>query len=144
MSRIFTTWINFLYLKLKDIPLRPPKEVIEGNMPESFRKMYPNTRVIIDATDIYVEKPSLKDVQQMMFSNYKNNNTYKALVGISPSGAVIFVSDLYPGSISDKELTRKSGLLHLLQKGDSVKADRGFDIQDDLTPLGVSFWPPHC
>ena len=34
-------------------------------------------------------------------------------------------------------LTRKSGLLDLLEKGDSVMADRGFNIQDDLTPLGV-------
>ena len=34
-------------------------------------------------------------------------------------------------------LTRKSGLLDLLEKGDSVMADRGFNIQDDLTPVGV-------
>jgi hypothetical protein len=55
----------------------------------------------------YIEKPSLPDVQQMTFLSYKNNNTFKALVGISPSGVVTFVSDLYSGSISDKELTRK-------------------------------------
>ena len=91
---------------------------------------------------IYVEKSSLPDVQQMTFSNYKNSNTYKSLVGISPSGAVIFVSDLYPGSISNKELTKKGGLLDLLQKGDSVMTDRGFDIQDYLTPLGVELNMP--
>ncbi len=70
----------------------------------------------------------------MTFSSYKNHNTYKALIGISLGGAVTFVSNLYPGSISDKQLTRKSGLLQLLEKNDR---DRGFDIQDDLTPLGV-------
>ena len=37
----------------------------------------------------------------------------------------------------DKVVTRKSGLLDFLENGDSVMADRGFDIQDDLTPLGV-------
>lgn len=36
VSRIFTTWINFLYLKLKDIPLWPPKEIIQGSMPKIF------------------------------------------------------------------------------------------------------------
>ena len=56
---------------------------------------------------------------------------------ISPSGPITFISDLYPGSILDKKLTQISGILALIEKGDSVMADRGFDIQDDLTPLGV-------
>ena len=42
------------------------------------------------------------------------------------------MSDLYPGSISDKELTMRSGLLDLLEEGDSVMADTGFDIKEDL------------
>ena len=50
---------------------------------------------------------------------------------------MIFISDLFPGSISDKELTRRSGLLNLLESGDSIMADRGFDIQEDLDLLGV-------
>lgn len=73
----------------------------------------------------------------MTFSNYKNDNTYKALIGISPSGAIIFVSKLYPGSISDKELTLQSGILELLEPGDSIMADKGFDIEEYLIPLGV-------
>ena len=106
-------------------------------MPKCFRELYPTTRVIIDATEIYVETPALPEFQQMTFSSYKNDNTYKALIGISPGGAITFVSKLYPGSISDQTLTRKSGLYDMLEKGDSVMADRGFNIQDDLTPFGV-------
>ena len=34
-------------------------------------------------------------------------------------------------------LTKNSGLLDSLEKGVSVKADRGFNIQDELTPLDV-------
>ena len=137
ISRIFTTWINFMYLKLKEIPLWPPRDIVQANMPKCFRNLYPTTRVIIDATEVYIEKPSLPDLQQMTFSNYKNNNTFKGLIGISPSGAITFVSSLFSGSISDKELTRQSGLLALLEKGDSIMADRGFDIEADLIPLGV-------
>ena len=62
---------------------------------------------------------------------------YKGLIGISPIGAVVFVSDLYPGSISDKELTRKCGILDMLDKGDALMADRGFDIETDLILRGV-------
>ena len=78
----------------------------------------------------------------MTFS-YKNHNTYKGLIGISPSGgAVAFVSYLYPGCISDKELTKQSGILELLEKGDSVMADRGFDIKEYLDLLGVELNMP--
>ena len=79
----------------------------------------------------------MPEMQQRTFSSYKNHNTYKGLVGISPGGAITFVSRLFPGSISDRELTRQSGFLQLLDPGDSIMADRGFNIQDDLTPLGV-------
>ena len=63
------------------------KDVVVANMPKCFRDFYPTTQVIIDATEVYTEKPSLPDLQQMTFSSYKNPNTFKALVGISPSGA---------------------------------------------------------
>lgn len=72
----------------------------------------------------------------MTFSNYKNYNTYKGLVGISPNCVITFVSSLFPGSISDKALTRKSRVLDLLE-GDSVMADRGFDIEEDIILKGV-------
>ena len=67
---------------------------------------------------------------------------YLCLIGISPGGAVTFVSKLFPGSITDKELTQKSGLLDLVEKEDTIMADRGFDILDDLTPLGVKVNTP--
>ena len=137
VSRITCTWINFMFLKLKELPLWPPKELIKANMPQQFKKNYPTTRVIVDATEIYIEQPHLPEIQQMTFSNYKNDNTFKALVGISPDGVITFISALFPGSISDKALTRQSGLLDLLQPGDSVMADRGFDIEDDLMLRGV-------
>ena len=132
ISRIFTTWINFMYLKLKQISLWPPRDIVQANMPKCFRDLYPTTQVIIDATEVYIEKPSLPDLQQMTFSSYKNNNTLKGLIGISPSEAITFVFSLFSGSISDKELTRQSRLLPLLEKGNSIMADREFDIEADL------------
>ena len=145
VSRIFYTWINFLFLQFKQIPLWPPKALIISHMPKVFKEKYPSTRVIIDATEIFVQQPAIPELQQLTFSNYKKHNTYKGLIGISPSGAVILVSDLYLGSISDKELTRRSGLLGALKRGDSVMADRGFDIEEDLPLLGVKLnIPPHC
>jgi hypothetical protein len=53
-----------------------------------------------------------------MYSSYKNHPTLKCLVGISPSGAITFLSDVYESSISDKDITVKSGLVDLLDPGD--------------------------
>ena len=61
----------------------------------------------------------------------------KVLVGITPSGAISFVSESYEGSISDRRLVELSGLLQLLEPGDEVMADKGFLIQDLLAPIGV-------
>ena len=54
---------------------------------------------------------------------------------MSPSGLVTFVSELYDGSISDKE----SGILEkeLWYPEESVMADRGFTIENDLKELKV-------
>ncbi|CAH3133073.1 unnamed protein product, partial [Pocillopora meandrina] len=51
--------------------------------------------------------------------------------------AICFVSSLYTGGISDKEITRCSGILDLLEPGDSVMADKGFDINDLLREHNV-------
>ena len=39
--------------------------------------------------------------------------------------------------MSDKEITQKCGVLQLLEDGDNIMADRGFDISNILPP-GVS------
>jgi len=55
VSKIICAWINFLYLKLIDIPLWPPRELVQMNIPKRFQEKYPSTRVIIDATEIFVD-----------------------------------------------------------------------------------------
>lgn len=62
VSRIINTWINFLYEEFKEIPLWPPKELVIANMPKQFQRMYPSTRVIIDATEIFINQPSLPEI----------------------------------------------------------------------------------
>ena len=86
-------------------------------MPECFKITYPKTRVILDCTEVKVQTPSSKVLNSESYSNYKSHATFKGLVGITPSGSVSFVSVLYTGSISDKEIIKKSGILDLLEKG---------------------------
>ena len=52
-------------------------------------------------------------------SNYKSHNT----IGLTPAGAVNFLSADWGGRASDKEITLKSGFLDKLTLGDCVLAD---------------------
>ena len=138
VSRICSTWINFCYCKFKEVTIWPSRSVVDCNMPLIFQDLYPSTRCIIDATEVFIQKPQNPSAQQLTFSSYKNRNTFKALIGITPSGAICYVSELFGGNISDKELTAQSGLLDLLEEGDAVMADRGFNILDLLHSKGVT------
>lgn len=138
ISRLFTTYINYIYLKTGQVNIWPSRALVQKTMPGIFKDKYPNTRVIIDCTEIRCEMPSGLLLNSEMFSSYKNHVTFKGLVGIAPNGAITFVSQLYTGSISDREIVTRSGFLDLkFDDGDSVMADKGFTI-DDILPLGVT------
>ena len=83
---------------------------------------------------MFIETPSDLHLQSSTWSQYKHHNTVKFLVACMPNGAIIFISPVYVGVISDVELTRLSGFLDVLQgkSGVSVMADRGFSIKDLL------------
>ena len=61
----------------------------------------------------------------------------KVLVGLSPSGLVMFVFELWGRHISDRNITVQCGLLDRLEHGDAVMADKGFVIEDLLIPFSV-------
>ena len=127
-----------MYLRFGVINIWPSREAVNKTMPEDFRKAYPTTRVIIDCTEVKCCMPSSLLLNSYLFSAYKNHTTLKGLVGISPSGAITFISQLYTGSISDREIVERSGILDLpFNEGDSVMADKGF-TRSDILPLGVS------
>ncbi|XP_063416866.1 uncharacterized protein LOC134699102 [Mytilus trossulus] len=142
ISRVFTTWISLMAQCLGPLIKWPSKEKIKKHMPLSFRRKYPNTRVIIDATEFYVQRPRNPTAQSKTWSNYKSKNTFKTLVGITPNGAFSFISDLWTGNISDRSITERSGFIDLIEKGDHVMADRGFLIKDLLLSKGATLNMP--
>ena len=139
VSRIIRTWANFLYTVLGAVGIWMAPDAVRAMMPSEFER-YSDTQVILDCTELKCQTPSSLLLQSEMYSQYKSHTTVKGMIGVSPHGAVTFVSTLYSGSISDKELFKQSGIIPLLDEDMAVMVDKGFTI-DDLVP-GKVHRPP--
>ena len=81
--------------------------------------------------------PGLMSQQNATYSSYRGMNSFKVIIGVAPNAVITYVSNLYPGSISDKAIVQQSCLVNHFSAGDMILADKGFLIQDIL-PNGVS------
>ncbi|XP_062586724.1 uncharacterized protein LOC134248334 [Saccostrea cucullata] len=133
VSNIIVTWINFMYFPLKELNIWPSRSVIDEYMPDDFFANFHKTRVILDATEVPINKPQNVNAQSATFSNYKNKNTLKVMIGCTPCGTVSYISDAYCGAASDRQIIERSDLLlekDKFQDHDSIMADRGIMVQD--------------
>ena len=102
----------------------------EPTLPSMFRKYYPKCRVIIDCTELFIEKPSL-EIEAICWS-YEQHYTTKFLIGITPNGHISFVSDTYGGRASAVFIVEDSRFCKKLQPHDQVMADREVKVNNLL------------
>ena len=65
-----------------------------------------------------------------LFSQKNKNHiivSTRVLVACSPVGTVSFLSKSAGGCMSDKDIVKRSGIIDLLERGDTLLADRGFN-----------------
>ena len=133
VSAIFVTWVRFLGKFLADaLIFWLPKERILSNLPLIFKEHQKKKRCIIDCSEVFIERPKYLDVQAATWSDYKKHNTFKFLIGISPTGYIMFLSGCYGGRATDQYICQNSGFYSNLEYGDEIMADRGFQIKEDL------------
>lgn len=142
ITEVFATWITILAKVTKPLRRWPKKGSLRKHMPGSIKTDYPKTTCIIDCSEFFIHKPTNPTTQSQTYSSYKSHNTYKCLLGISSSGAFMYVSELYGGNASDRYIVEHSDFLSYIQRGDDVMADRGFTIRGLLAELGATLNMP--
>ena len=92
VSKIFCNWVPMLSNVLSGLIVWPERDTVRTNLPASFKKKWKDVVVIIDCSEVFIERPKSLTAHAQTWSNYKHNNTAKYLIGITPSGAVTFLS----------------------------------------------------
>ena len=142
VSEIFATWIDRMSDCLEQLSFTAERETMKRNLPKCFKPDYEDVYLIIDCTELYIEKPSQVIQQSATWSEYKGHNTGKGFIALSPLMLPVFALDIYPGSKSDEEILSQSGILTFAQQGDRWLADKGFIVQHILDNWGVRVETP--
>lgn len=133
----FNKIVLFLYANL-DAQLYGQTEKLHKVMPHQFVETFGHgVAVIIDCFEIFMEKLFNLKAHAQMFSSFKHNYTMQYLTGITPKGAVCFLSKGWEGRISDRHITLNNSFLDNLLPGDIVLVDIGFDIQENVDMLSA-------
>ena len=120
----------------------PSCEEIDDNMPLCFHKCR-NTRVVLDCTEIFIERPKCLRCRVRLFSYYKSTFTLKFLTGVTPAGLISYVSPCFGGRASDKTMFLQSGLLNKMIGGtDAVMVDKGFLIDAECASYNIQLIRP--
>ena len=147
VSCVVNAWTERMYHKFGQLNIWPHRDIIINQMPKKYKADFPTSLVIIDGTELRTQSPCALALQSQLYSDYKSSTTLKCLIGCDPGESLLFVSELFTGCISDKQLTEQSGFYDLLrtlksigniQDNDAITADKGFTIQTEIENLGLS------
>uniref|UniRef100_A0A147BIC1 Putative tick transposon n=1 Tax=Ixodes ricinus TaxID=34613 RepID=A0A147BIC1_IXORI len=130
VSNIFKESIVILASILEHAVFWPDKDAIVSCLTTYFWD-YKDTRMVLDCTEIEIERPKDLMSRLLTYSHYKRTYTAKVLVSETPGGLISYVSPAYGGKASDTFITKQSQLLdRCTPHVDSVMVDKGFLINE--------------
>ncbi|KAL9956114.1 hypothetical protein ACROYT_G037543 [Oculina patagonica] len=160
---VFMELFNFIFARCKNTGMKYWRSDIDNDKnnqhdkPDQPRQGRPRSLSMLDELFLtlvrlrhafpeehlaYLFKVSRSTVSRILLSwinlLYFESPALCPLTALDISQSVPVISDLYTGSISDKDITKQSGILELLEKGDDCMADKGFNIKDLLDPIEVT------
>ena len=133
VSRVFQTCMHVMFTCMYHLVKWPEREDLKMTLPACFKEKFSSCAVIIDAFDVFIDRPSCVLARAQTWSSYKHHSTAKFLIGITPQGTVSFISKGWGGRTSDNFITEHCGLLNkVLLPEYLVLTFRGFDIENSV------------
>ena len=103
VSRNFHKVLDVMAAKTSNLIKWPDRATLQETMPSSFRRFFKKCCVIIDCSEVFIERPSDLLARAQVWSNYKHHSTIKFLIGITPQGTISYLSCGAGGRMSDKK-----------------------------------------
>ena len=122
VSRNFHRVLDVMFTCTSSLVKWPDRETLRETMPSTFRKFFKKCAVIVDCSEVFIERPSDLLARAQVWSNYKHHSTIKFLIGITPQGTISFVSECVGGRMSDKEIMEQSKIIDHLLPGEYLHA----------------------
>ena len=126
ISQILSTWVRATAKVLSCMTKVWDLGTVNTLKPKKFKSQ--KLHSIADATEIFIQTPKDHLLQCLTWSNYKHHNILKVVGVIASSSDIMFKSLAYPGSISDKEITKQSDYLDMMEPYTQLMVDKGFNI----------------
>lgn len=139
--KIYVHTEPLLGLIFKHLIYWPSKNEILSNIPYCFEK-FSNVRIILDCTEVNIQKPKCLTCRIKLYSNYKSNYTIKFMIGVSPAGLITFISKPYGGRASDNVIFNQSNIIQLMNEFDAIMVDKGFQIDNTCNEYNVTLIRP--
>lgn len=121
----------------------PSKGKVQANMPHHFIPHFQNTIAVLDCTEVGIKCFGCVNCKTDSYSQYKGRHTAKFLVCVSPDGAIIDVSQAYPGRASDKFIFNNEKIMDkLVPTEDAIMVDKGFAIENECRDHAIKLYRP--
>lgn len=121
-GKIFLTYVEKVASSLRTFIDYPQQSNI--TLPATFKNQHKD--VILQCFEISIGKPPKLLEQSLSWSHGKHTNTVKYLIGCTPDGLIIFISEGFFGIITDNDIVRKSGFMDFIKKDTNFMSDPGF------------------
>ena len=126
---MFLDTLQHLVKVTKDCVVWPSKDSRSTGVPEIMKDLYDNIHFMIGFPELGMDGVDNVDdaTFQLYWSQFEKSCTFKILIACNAMGIVCFKSKAVFGSVDNSELILKSGIIDLLDSGDNILMNVGYE-----------------